>query len=577
MKKKIIALGATILGAFTAVICSTTVEAKTTDNTNSDSVVFDASNVKVNDKYKSYNDVASKNNVSLSMGSKAGTIKNADKFDKGEYSFSNALVNDNYADPIYTISAKKGTRVGIYYTLADKKGNVANNSSLEIYNETRSFWNWFWFVPTYDIIPYDYIEQSNDVFYSEFTFLSNDTYYFEASNNYLWLYDVVVVSNQDVSYRNDANTAIDNLLNYYDENGVSTNDEFSTLIAAANEAVSNANHVSNYDKYLEVLDLYNELVNVESSINTLVDTNSYARTTNTVIKYDAESKALLNKVGNDIKNANDKGISNEMISNYGVYVDALNKYNYLEDLYNDSLVVVDAINELNDAEYTEEYKNQLAVIENELEALSSLEFVSNYNDFLSKQEAFNELSNEKVNSFVNKVNAANEVKGETSSYVLINEANALYDELIESDKNNDSVVNSLNTLNEVKNAYTEMEEAVTENTIMLTYNADGIVDKVLFIGTIKGYSSNVVIKRLSITYIDNFTGETNTVAISNFYQGLKMSGKILKDKAEGVRYIYTKISNEDNKYAGHTLSMKYEVVFEDGHVLTSSVSTIEVE
>ena len=65
MKKKIIALGATILGAFTVVICSTTVEAKTTDNTNSDSVVFDASNVKVNDKYKSYNNVASKNNVSL--------------------------------------------------------------------------------------------------------------------------------------------------------------------------------------------------------------------------------------------------------------------------------------------------------------------------------------------------------------------------------------------------------------------------------------------------------------------------------------------------------------------------------
>jgi len=577
MKKKIIALGATILGAFTAVICSTTVEAKTTDNTNSDSVVFDASNVKVNDKYKSYNDVASKNNVSLSMGSKAGTIKNADKFDKGEYSFSNALVNDNYADPIYTISAKKGTRVGVYYTLADKKGNVANNSSLEIYNETRSFWNWFWFVPTYDIISYDYIEQSNDVFYSEFTFLSNDTYYFEASNNYLWLYDVVVVSNQDVSYRNDANTAIDNLLNYYDENGVSTNDEFSTLIAAANEAVSNANHVSNYDKYLEVLDLYNELVNVESSINTLVDTNSYARTTNTVIKYDAESKALLNKVGNDIKNANDKGISNEMISNYGVYVDALNKYNYLEDLYNDSLVVVDAINELNDAEYTEEYKNQLAVIENELEALSSLEFVSNYNDFLSKQEAFNELSNEKVNSFVNKVNAANEVKGETSSYVLINEANALYDELIESDKNNDSIVNALNTLNEVKNAYTEMEEAVTENTIYATYNEDGTVKKIYFIGTIENYTSISELNSLTIYVKNNNEEEYSKYSLNLVYVGVKVSGTIVKDAKDGVRYILTKISNDNGCLNGQKFFMYYELGYNDGHLLTSNISTFEVK
>jgi len=577
MKKKIIALGATILGAFTAVICSTTVEAKTTDNTNSDSVVFDASNVKVNDKYKSYNDVASKNNVSLSMGSKAGTIKNADKFDKGEYSFSNALVNDNYADPIYTISAKKGTRVGVYYTLADKKGNVANNSSLEIYNETRSFWNWFWFVPTYDIISYDYIEQSNDVFYSEFTFLSNDTYYFEASNNYLWLYDVVVVSNQDVSYRNDANTAIDNLLNYYDENGVSTNDEFSTLIAAANEAVSNANHVSNYDKYLEVLDLYNELVKVESSINTLVDTDSYARTTNTIIKYDAESKALLNKVGNDIKNANDKGISNEMISNYGVYVDALNKYNYLEDLYNDSLVVVNAINELTDAEYTEDYKNQLAVVENELESLSSLEFVSNYNDFLSKQEAFNELSNEKVNAFVNKVNAANEVKGETSSYVLINEANALYNELIESDKNNDSIVNALNTLNEVKNAYTEMEEAVTENTIYATYNEDGTVKKIYFIGTIENYTSISELNSLTIYVKNNNEEEYSKYSLNLVYVGVKVSGTIVKDAKDGVRYILTKISNDNGCLNGQKFFMYYELGYNDGHLLTSNISTFEVK
>ena len=511
------------------------------------------------------------------MGSKSGTIRNADKFNKDEYSFSNALVNDNYADPIYTISAKKGTRVGVYYTLADKKGNVANNSSLEIYNETRSFWNWLWIVPTYDIIPYDYVEQSNDVIYSEFTFLSNDTYYFDASNSYLWLYNVVVVSNQEVSYRNDANTAIDNLLKYYDENGVSTNDEFSTLIAEANEAVSNANHVSNYDKYLEVLDLYNELVKVESSINTLVDTNSYARTTNTVIKYDAESKALLNKVGNDIKNANDKGISNEMISNYGVYVDALNKYNYLEDLYNESLVVVNAINELADVEYTEDYKNQLAVVENELEALSNLEFVSNYNDFLSKQEAFNALSNEKVNSFVNKVNAANEVKGETSSYVLINEANALYDELIESDKNNDSVVNALNTLNEVKNAYTEMEEAVTENTLYLDYNADGSVKRIYFVGKIENFTSCSELGRFLIYVTNNQNDDVVVFDLTTVYTSLKVSGKMVVESEYGVRYCYSKLINEDGKYNGYTFNMRYEVTYRDGHILKSSVSSIEVK
>lgn len=574
MKKKIIALGATILGAFTVVICSTTVEAKTTDNTNSDSVVFDASSLNVNDRYKSNNNVASKNNVSLSMGSKAGTIKNADKFDKGEYSFSNALVNDNYADPVYTISANEGTKVGVYYTLADKKGNVANdNLSLK---KKQNFWFIFNFT-YYTNQSLDFTEKVNDVYYSEFTFSDTNSISLNASNNYLWLYDIVVVSNQEVSYRNDANTAIDNLLNYYDENGVSTNDEFSALIAAANEAVSNANHVSNYDKYLEVLDLYNELVKVESSINTLVDTNSYARTTNTVIKYDEESKALLNKVGNDIKNANDKGISNEMISNYGVYVDALNKYNYLEDLYNESLVVVNAINELADAEYTEDYKNQLAVVENELESLSSLEFVSNYNDFLSKQEAFNALSNEKVNSFVNKVNAANEVKGETSSYVLINEANALYDELIESDKNNDSVVNALNTLNEVKNAYSEMEEAVTENTIYATYNENGTVKKIYFIGTIENYTSISELNSLTIYLKNNNEEEYSKYSLNLVYVGVKVSGTIVKDAKDGVRYILTKISNDNGCLNGQKFLMYYELGYNDGHVLTSNISTFEVK
>ena len=52
---------------------------------------------------------------------------------------------------------------------------------------------------------------------------------------------------------------------------------------------------------------------------------------------------------------------------------------------------------------------------------------------------------------------------------------------------------------------------------------------------------------------------------------------MVKEEQEGVRYMYTKILNDENQYDGVTFSMYYEVVYEDGHVIKSTASKIEVK
>ena len=235
------------------------------------------------------------------------------------------------------------------------------------------------------------------------------------------------------------------------------------------------------------------------------------------------------------------------------------------------------INNLGDATYTSDYKNELDNIENELNNLSSVEFISNYDEFEAKKNAFDELSNEAINAFVAKVNETNEVKGETASYVLINEAEELYNNLIASDKNNESVVNALNTLNDVKNAYSEMENSITENKFYSTYNEDGTIKRIYFIGKIENFVSCDELLSVSIVISNNVNDEVLTINLSTVCTSLKVNGNLVVEKLDGIRYCYTKIINENNMYQGFTFDMYYEVAYKDGHVVKSASSTIEVK
>ena len=501
MKKKHIILGASLLSALVAGLCPFIAEAKTED-VNNDTFVFNANDVKTGTPYKANETVKTSNNVTLKMGSVKGTIKEVSF--SNDSAFSKALYSASTTNPIYTISASKGTKVGVYYSLADKNGKAKDDNTLTASYTSTIWWDIFHLFSETKTEAVDYEEKANNVFYSEFTLSSTDIK-LNTSSQYLYLYGVTVVSTEEINNRNEANTAIENLLNYVSSNGVTTSDEFKALVEAANSSVANASHVSNYDEYLEVLNQYNEL-------------------------------EALSKASESV---------NELISN------------------------------LSDVEYTEDYKNLLANIENELNNLSSTEFVSNYEAFVEKKNAFNTLSENARNAFEEKVNEANAVKGETSSYVLINEAEALYNELIESDKV--LVAESANTLNEVKNAYTEMEAAVTDNTFAFTYYEDGTVKNILFIGTINDFTSTTDLSKIFIYFTNELTGEETKVQLYTVCTSLKVADNMVKARAEGVRYIFTYILNEDNKYGDVTFSMYYEIAYKDGHVIKSNSTSIEVK
>ena len=501
MKKKHIILGASLLSALVAGLCPFIAEAKTED-VNNDTFVFNANAYNVGKTFEKNKNVINANNVTLKMGSVKGTIKEVSF--SNDSAFSKALYSASTTNPIYTISASKGTKVGVYYSLADKNGKAKDDNTLSASYTSTIWWDIFHLFSETKTEAVDYEEKANNVFYSEFTLSSTDIK-LNTSSQYLYLYGVTVVSSEEINNRNEANTAIEDVLNYVSSNGVTTSDEFKALVEAANDSVAKASHVSNYDEYLEVLNQYNEL-------------------------------EALSKASESV---------NELISN------------------------------LADVEYTEDYKNLLANIENELNNLSSTEFVSNYETFVEKKNAFNTLSENARNAFEEKVNEANAVKGETSSYVLINEAEALYNELIESDKV--LVAESANTLNEVKNAYTEMEAAVTDNTFAFTYNEDGSVNKIIFVGTINDFTTTSDIDKLVIYYINELTGEKTEVQLHTVYTSLKVAGNMVKARAEAVRYICTYILNDDNQYSGNVFSMYYEVIYKDGYVIKSNLTSVEVK
>ena len=307
-------------------------------------------------------------------------------------------------------------------------------------------------------------------------------------------------------------------------------------------------------------------------------TNAEDAISNLINYYNANGASVSNEFEALVEKANEaiKSVNNlSQVSNYSEYENIVSEYKELVEDNTKANEVANTISNLGDVEYTEAYKNQLDEIEASLKNVKNVNFVSNYEAFVEKRNAFNVLSDNARNAFEEKVNEANAVKGETSSYVLINEAEALYNELIESDKV--LVAESANTLNEVKNAYTEMEAAVTDNSFAFSYNEDGSVYKVLFIGTINDFNSVSEIKKLFIYYTNESTGEETTIELHDVYQGINLAGKFVKEKADGVRYIYTKIVNDNNQYSGVTFSMYYEVTYSDGHIIKSNMTSIEVK
>ena len=122
-----------------------------------------------------------------------------------------------------------------------------------------------------------------------------------------------------------------------------------------------------------------------------------------------------------------------------------------------------------------------------------------------------------------------------------------------------------------------MEAAVTDNTFAFTYNEDGSVNKIIFVGTINDFTTTSDIDKLVIYYINELTGEKTEVHLHTVYTSLKVAGNMVKARVEAVRYICTYILNDDNQYSGVTFSMYYEVTYKDGYVIKSNLTSVEVK
>lgn len=533
MRKKFFAGTAVAMCVLGFSLCTVSIDATSNDIVTNDQFVFDANNLTSN--YESGAYIAQDLNVSVKLGNNyQGNILNAG-FDFGDYNFNYCLLantptysaweslynnffkkqskNQDLAQ--YYISASEGTRCGVYYTVVDKTPvdntyYVSNNNTVSVIKEKGK--NKYTTVDTFT-------EQLDSMYYSEFTFGTQGTVGLKSDTQYICLFGVTVVTETEIENREESNQAIENLIDYYNTYGVSTSEEFTNLVDAAKESLEGVNHVSkiaDYDTYQDILAKYDELANVEAKISELRLFSAFARTTMPLlnVSYDDATKELLDDIANEIAAANALGISNEEISNYNLYLEALNMYN--------------------------------------------------------------EMSNAAIEAFVNKVAEANAVKGETSSYALINEAEELYNALNSYDKENESVVAAYNALQEVKAAYTEYQESVTENTISYTYNEDGTIEAFFFVGTINDFVCSSDIESITMYITNEATGEVQESNISSVYKALKLNGEYVKTKIEGVRYIYTKVANTDGQYNDITLSMSFTIKYKDGHVVTSkSFSTLE--
>ena len=592
MKKRFLVGSAVALSVLGFSLCTVNANATTEDVVTNDNFVFDANTLTTGYGYNNGVSFASKSNMSVKLGKNYQAYPVNANFDFGDYNFTYGLLpyyqkaskKRSLFDDIYDalgmnsytnygqfyISAEKGTKCGVYYTVVDKTPvnntyYVSSNNEVEVISEKKNSYT------TVDT----FTEQFDSMYYSEFTFGSTTTLGLKSDDQYICLFGVTIVTEEEIENRATSNQAVEDLINYYNTNGLSTSEEFTSLVEAAKASLVNVNHLSqidNYDEYKDILVKYDELVNVESKINLLKDTTK--RGYNLNVRYDAETKALLDDIANEIFTANELGITNNEISNYDLYLAALNRYSELEADYANAAAVVELINNLGDVEYTEEYKQALDTIEAAYDNVIDQSLVSNYDEFLAKKEAFDALSNAAKEAFTNKVAEANEVKGETSSYTLINEAEELYNALIASDK--EAVAEAYNTLEEVKNAYAAYEAEVTNNTVVFDYNEDGSIKNIYFIGTINGFTSTQDIDTITMVISNLDTNETEEFNITKVSKSLTLNGEYVKTKQDGVRYIFTKVANTDGMFDGVEFSMTYSVEYKDGHVVTSNPSTVVI-
>ncbi|MBQ9900004.1 MAG: hypothetical protein IJM36_02615 [Acholeplasmatales bacterium] len=592
MKKRFLVGSAVALSVLGFSLCTVNANATTEDVVTNDNFVFDANTLTTGYGYNNGVSFASKSNMSVKLGKNYQAYPVNANFDFGDYNFTYGLLpyyqkaskKRSLFDDIYDalgmnsytnygqfyISAEKGTKCGVYYTVVDKTPvnntyYVSSNNEVEVISEKKNSYT------TVDT----FTEQFDSMYYSEFTFGSTTTLGLKSDDQYICLFGVTIVTEEEIENRATSNQAVEDLINYYNTNGLSTSEEFTSLVEAAKASLVNVNHLSqidNYDEYKDILVKYDELVNVESKIDLLKDTTK--RGYNLNVRYDAETKALLDDIANEIFTANELGITNNEISNYDLYLAALNRYSELEADYANAAAVVELINNLGDVEYTEEYKQALDTIEAAYDNVIDQSLVSNYDEFLAKKEAFDALSNAAKEAFTNKVAEANEVKGETSSYTLINEAEELYNALIASDK--EAVAEAYNTLEEVKNAYAAYEAEVTNNTVVFDYNEDGSIKNIYFIGTINGFTSTQDIDTITMVISNLDTNETEEFNITKVSKSLTLNGEYVKTKQDGVRYIFTKVANTDGMFDGVEFSMTYSVEYKDGHVVTSNPSTVVI-
>ena len=77
---------------------------------------------------------------------------------------------------------------------------------------------------------------------------------------------------------------------------------------------------------------------------------------------------------------------------------------------------------------------------------------------------------------------------------------------------------------------------------------------------------------MCITNLD--TNETEEFNITKVSKSLTLNGEYVKTKQDGVRYIFTRISNTDGMYNGVEFSMTYTIAFNDGHVVTSNPTSV---
>lgn len=604
MKKKLIAASAMTIAMLGVSLCVVSANATTEDIVTKDQFVFNGNNL--TSGYVAGANIANKNDVNVKLGNNySGSLLTGDLV-FGDYGFEKGLlaVKNNTVDEYslwslilgylgkkpknqdvaqYYISAKEGMKCGFYYTVVDKNPietvDENGNSSYTYYISSKNTIKFIKEGNNKKTTVLDTVtEKLSTMYYSEFTFGSQSTIGMTSDTQYILLFGVSIVTVEEQENRVESNAAIDALINYYNTNGVSTSYVFEELVNNAKAAIADVNHVSqipNYDLYKDILVKYDELVKVENKIDTL--NNPYARSFVPNVRYDAESKALLDDIAAEIEYANSLGIENSNVSNYDLYVTALNYYNELEADNLRAQNVVELINNLGEVEYSEAYKNQLALIDEALNEVNDQSLISNLDEFLNKKAEFEALSNSNISAFISKVNEANASKGEASSYILINEANELFEALIESDKNNEEVLAAKELLEEVQNSYNDYQAEITNNDFAFSYNADGTVKSIFFIGTINDYTCCEELSKITISYTNESTKETTEIHITTVYSAIKISGSYVKTEADGVRYVYTKLVNTDNQYAGVEFTMTYTVEYKDGHVVTSESSTIEVK